>query len=48
MKSYTDLEQSKMLAEFLSLESADMFLALDAVFEMIYWLVENKKICGLK
>ena len=25
MKSYTDLEQSKKLAEFLSLESADMF-----------------------
>ena len=25
MKSYTDLEQSKKLAEFLSLESADMY-----------------------
>lgn len=27
MKSYTDLEQSKKLAEFLPLESADMFYA---------------------
>lgn len=30
MKSYTDLEQSKKLAEFLSFESADMFHAPDA------------------
>ena len=30
MKSYTDIEQSKKLAEFLSLESADMFHAVDA------------------
>ena len=29
MKSYTDLEQSKKLAEILPLESADMFLALN-------------------
>ena len=28
MKSYTDLEQSKKLAEFLPLESADMFYTL--------------------
>lgn len=31
MKSYTDLEQSKKLAEFLPLESADMFYYKDAV-----------------
>ena len=30
MKSYTDLEQSKKLAEILPLESADMFHAVDA------------------
>ena len=30
MKSYTDLEQSKKLAEFLPLESADYFHAVDA------------------
>lgn len=29
MKAYTDLEQSEKLAEFLPLESADMFLALN-------------------
>ena len=29
MKSYTDLEQSKKLAEILPLETADMFLALN-------------------
>ena len=31
MKSYTNLEQSKMLAEILSIESADMFYYKDAV-----------------
>ena len=31
MKSYTDLKQSKKLAEFLPLESADMFWYRDAV-----------------
>lgn len=29
MKAYTDLEQSKKLAEILPIESADMFLALN-------------------
>jgi hypothetical protein len=31
MKAYTDIEQSKKLAEFLPLESADMFWYRDAV-----------------
>lgn len=31
MKSYTDIEQSKKLAEFLPVESADMFWYRDAV-----------------
>ena len=30
MKSYTDLEQSKKLAEFLPLESADMYYDVDS------------------
>ena len=29
MKAYTDIEQSKKLAEILPIESADMFLALN-------------------
>lgn len=31
IKSYTDIEQSKKLAEFLSLESADMYWAMETI-----------------
>ena len=35
MKSYTDVEQSKKLAEILPLESADMFLAIDGTLPIM-------------
>ena len=37
MKSYTDLEQSKKLAEFLPLESADMFYRNNGVDAKLMW-----------
>ena len=36
MKSYTDLEQSKKLAEILPVESADMYYAYDIVYAIPY------------
>ncbi len=41
MKSYTDLEQSKKLAEILSLESADMFLALNGTIPVMSKYIDN-------
>lgn len=35
MKSYTDIEQSKKLAEILPIESADMFLALNGTLPVM-------------
>ena len=35
IKSYTDLEQTKKLAEILPLESADMFLALNGIIPVM-------------
>lgn len=36
MKSYTDLEQSKKLAEILPVENADMYYAYDIVYAIPY------------
>jgi len=41
MKSYTDLEQSKKLAEFLPLESADMFLALNGTVPVMSKYIDD-------
>ena len=41
MKSYTDLEQSKKLAEILPLESADMYYACGAIAPDI--MISNKQ-----
>ena len=41
MKSYTDLEQSKRLAEILPAESADMFLALNGTLPVMYKYIDN-------
>lgn len=42
MKSYTDLEQSKKLAEFLPIESADMIYPSDFDFPFV-WIEKPKK-----
>lgn len=41
IKSYTDLEQSKKLAEILPLESADMFLALNGTLPVMSKYIDN-------
>ena len=41
MKSYTNLEQSNRLAEFLPLESADMFLALNGTLPVMSKYIDN-------
>lgn len=41
MKSYTDLKQSKMLAEILPIESADMFLALNGLVPVMSKYIDN-------
>lgn len=41
MKSYTDLEQSKKLAEILPIESADMFLALNGTQPVMSKYIDN-------
>jgi len=41
MKSYTNLEQSKKLAEILSLESADMFLALNGTLPVMSKYIDD-------
>ncbi len=41
MKSYTDIEQSKKLAEILPLESADMFLALNGTLPVMSKYIDN-------
>jgi hypothetical protein len=49
MKSYTDLEQSKKLAEFLPLESADMYYFLDPTpAGNIYHLTVQRVDIGIK
>ena len=40
MKSYTDLEQSKELAEFLPIDSADMFYWCADHYPKEYWIIE--------
>ena len=44
MKSYTDLEQSKMLAEFLPLESADMSFVKKGNEKFTWYDAENRRI----
>lgn len=41
IKSYTDIEQSKKLAEILPLESADMFLALNGLVPVMSKYIDN-------
>ena len=41
MKSYTDINQSRKLAEFLPLESADMFLALNGTLPVMSKYIDN-------
>ena len=41
IKSYTDLEQSKKLAEILPLESADMFLALNGLVPVMSKYIDD-------
>lgn len=41
MKSYTDLEQSKKLAEILPIESADMFLAINGTLPVMSKYIDN-------
>ena len=41
MKSYTDISQSKKLAEILPLESADMFLALNGTLPVMSKYIDN-------
>ena len=41
MKSYTDLEQSKVLSKILSLESADMFLALNGTLPVMSKYIDD-------
>ena len=49
MKNYTDLEQSKKLAEILALESADMYYFLDPTpAGNIYHLTEQRVDVGIK
>lgn len=44
MKSYTDLEQSKKLAEFLPLESADMFYRDNGIDAKLMWEHNAQKV----
>ncbi len=46
IKSYTDIEQSKKLAEILPLESADMFYALEGVVTVASPYIEENLIPG--
>lgn len=41
MKSYTDLKQSKRLAEILPIESTDMFLALNGTLPVMSKYIDN-------
>ena len=41
MKAYTDLEQSKRLADILPVESADMFLALDGTLPVMSKYIDD-------
>lgn len=41
MKAYTDIEQSKKLAEILPLESADMFLALNGLVPVMSKYIDD-------
>jgi hypothetical protein len=41
IKSYTDIEQSKKLAEILPLESADMFLAMDGIVPVMSKYIDD-------
>ena len=41
MKSYTDIEQSKKLAEILPLESADMFLAMNGMLPVMSKYIDD-------
>lgn len=42
MKSYTDLKQSRKLADILPIESADMFLALNGTIPVMSKYVDNE------
>ena len=41
IKSFTDLSQSKVLAEILPLESADMFLAMDGIVPVMSKYIDD-------
>ena len=41
MKSFTDIEQSRKLAEFLPIESADMFLALNGTIPVMSKYIDD-------
>ena len=41
MKSYTDIEQSKKLAEILPIETADMFLAINGTIPMVSKYIDD-------
>ena len=41
MKSYTDINQSKKLAEILPLESADMFLAMNGIVPVMSKYIDD-------
>ena len=46
MKSYTDLEQSKKLAEILPLESADMFYRNNGIDVKLMWEHNGQKVAN--
>ena len=46
MKAYTDIEQSKKLAEILPVESADMFLALDGTLPVMSKYIDDGFVTG--
>lgn len=46
IKSCTDLEQSKKLAEILPLETADMFLAMNGILPVISKYIDNGLVPG--
>ena len=41
IKSYTDIEQSKVLATILPIESADMFLAMNGILPVMSKYIDN-------
>jgi len=46
MKAYTDLDQSKKLAEILPIESADMFLAMNGILPVMSKYIDDGLVPG--